>query len=104
MPEPTATNRLFEIPEEAFPVFFVSAPDGYRNVSRVQLRDLLSSVSAPSGEADDVLFNVYCFSGEYLWGGETGGSTEWHHHVTSESLAHFRNKEGTLFEVVCGEV
>jgi hypothetical protein len=100
--DPAATHRLLEIPEEGFPVFFVSDPDGYRHVSRKQLQELLAS-SAISGEGEEVLFNVYCFSGEYLWGAEFEGGTEWHHHVTNESLAHFRSKEGTLFEVVCGE-
>lgn len=93
---------MFEVPVTEFPVFFVSAPDGYRYVTRAQLDEILISASDTSVKDDEVLFNVYQFTSEYLWGVENGGG-ERHFHITKESLAYYRKRKGTLFEIVANE-
>jgi hypothetical protein len=52
------------------------------------------------GMPEEMLFNVYRFSGEYLWSTSGRDQTSLHMHVTSESLADYRRGEGELAEVL----
>jgi len=95
--EPNASHRTYEVSEKAFPVFFVVRERDYECMSRLQVQELLASV-IPTESNDSVLFNVYIFTGEYLWGAEGRGNTERHFHVTGDSLSHYRSGEGSLWE------
>jgi len=86
--DPKASQRLFEVEGLGFPIFFISAPEGYRHVSLAALKSHLAA--AEVGMPEEMLFNVYRFSGEYLWSTPGRDQTSLHMHVTSESLADYR--------------
>jgi hypothetical protein len=96
--DPKASHRLFEVEGLGFPVFFVGVPEGYRHLSLAALKSHLAA--AEVGMAEEMLFNVYRFSGEYLWSTPGRDQTALHMHVTSESLAHYRLGKGELAQAL----
>lgn len=96
--DPKATHRLFEISQNEFPVFFVGIQGGYRHVALHEIRELLATTLM--GEPEEILFNIYRFSGEYRWSTQGYDQTANHIHVFNESLQQYREREGELAEVV----
>ena len=96
--DPKASHRLFEVEDQDFPIFFISVPGGFRHLSRAGLESHLATAEA--GLPEEMLFNVYRFSGEYLWSTPSSDQTAQHMHVTSEALAEYRSGRGELAEVL----
>lgn len=92
--DPRATHRLFEVAQNSFPVFFVS---GYEHVSVSELRTRLKLVLP--GDSEQMLFNVYRFSGEYRWSDpDPLYETSEHWHITPAFMKSLTDPDKWLFE------
>jgi hypothetical protein len=90
-------QRLFEFNARAFPVHFVGGSLSY---SFLPLAEVIAKLnSAPIGKPGEVMFNVYKFSREYVWGVQENSS---HFHITNETVADFRAGRGELYAALNG--
>lgn len=98
LPKGAIEQRLFEFDASGFPVYFVGGSLDYTFTAEAELIAKLSS--APIGMPESILFNIYRFSEEYVWG-EKEFCT--HYHIDNESLVEFRAGRGALYAAVHGD-